>query len=290
MASGALIPPSPLESYMQNPSRHSPPRVQLIGLPHDANSSFLRGAAGGPAAIRRALFSDSANPFTETGYDLFAGGCLSDAGDVGFDGKDDFGVIAAAAASAANGALPIFLGGDHFVTWPVIRGMAAAHTGLTILHFDAHPDTYDELNGSRTSHACPFARIMEERLAARLVSVGIRAMTTHQRDQAARFGIEVHEMKDFSGTLKLVPAGPLYISFDLDALDPAFAPGVSHPEGGGLTTRQALSIIHGLGCPIVGADVVEMNPVRDPLQITAYAAAKVVKEIAGMMIKNDPDS
>lgn len=277
-----------MQPYSQKIAGNRSARVRLIGLPHDENSSFLRGAAGGPAAIRRALFSDSANLFTETGYDLSSADLLVDAGDVVFDGADDFGAIVTAASAAADGGLPIFLGGDHFVTWPAVRGIAASHPGLTILHFDAHPDTYDEFAGSRTSHACPFARIMEEGLAARLVSVGIRTMTTHQAAQAARFGIEVYLMKDFAEPLDLGLSGPLYISCDLDALDPAFAPGVSHPEGGGLTTRQILSAIHAIQCPIVGADVVEMNPTRDPLQITAYAAAKVVKEIAGMMLANSP--
>ncbi len=278
-----------MQSYTRKIADNPRAHVRLIGIGHDANSSFMQGAAGGPAAIRRALFSDSANPFTETGYDLSSPELFMDAGDVVFDGADDFGTIVTAAAAAAHGARPIFLGGDHFVTWPVIRAMAAIHPGLTILHFDAHPDTYDELAGSRTSHACPFARIMEEGLAVRLVSVGIRTMTAHQAQQAARFGIETHKMKDFSETIRFDLGGPLYISFDLDALDPAFAPGVSHPEGGGLTTRQALSVIHAIGCPIVGADVVEMNPIRDPLKITAYTAAKIVKEIAGMMIASGPD-
>jgi arginase len=278
-----------MQTYVQKITDNPSARVRLIGLGHDENSSFLRGAAGGPDAVRRALFSDSANPFTETGYDLSSPELLLDLGDVAFDGTDDFGAIVAAAAVAGRGARPIFLGGDHFVTWPIIRAVSAAHPVLTILHFDAHPDTYDELGGSRTSHACPFARIMEEGLAVRLVSVGIRTMTAHQAEQAARFSIETHYMKDFTGNERLDLSGPLYISFDLDALDPAFAPGVSHPEGGGLTTRQALKIIHGIECPIVGADVVEMNPARDPLSITAYAAAKIVKEIAGMMIATGGD-
>jgi arginase len=278
-----------MQPYVQEIAANPSARIRLVGLPHDENSSYLRGSAGGPAAIRRALFSDSANLFTETGHDLSSADLLMDAGDVVFGGADGFGrIVSAAAAAAADGGRPIFLGGDHFVTWPAVRGVAAAHPGLTILHFDAHPDTYDEFGGSRTSHACPFARIMEERLAARLVSVGIRTMTAHQAEQTARFGIEVHPMKAFSESIKLDLSGPLYISFDLDALDPAFAPGVSHPEGGGLTTRQALSVIHAIGCPIVGADVVEMNPARDPQEITAYAAAKVVKEIAGMMISGSP--
>ncbi len=174
------------------------------------------------------------------------------------------------------------------MTWPIVRGIADSVGGLTILHCDAHGDLYEEYRGSRTSHACPFARIMEEGLVRRLVQVGIRSMTGHLREQAKRYGVEVHEMKDLAAGPVLDLAGPLYVSFDLDVLDPGCAPGVSHPEGGGLTTREALTIIHGITAPIVGADVVEMNPTRDPLGITAHAASKIVKEIAGMMLTTSP--
>ncbi len=138
-----------MQPYAQKIADNRSARVRLVGLPHDKNSSFLRGSADGPAAIRRALFSDSANLFTENGHDLSSRDLIMDAGDVVFDGADDFEAIVAAAAAAADGGLPIFLGGDHFVTWPAVRGIAAACPGLTILHFDAHPDTYDEFAGSR---------------------------------------------------------------------------------------------------------------------------------------------
>jgi agmatinase len=278
-----------MKSYAHDISAHPSARVCLLGLPHDENSSFMRGAAGGPSAIRAALFSGSSNLWTETGLDLGRPDHLMDAGDVVFDGRDDFGEIVSSAGTVLSAQkLPIFLGGDHFVTWPVVRGIAESIGDLTILHLDAHGDLYEEFDGSRTSHACPFARIMEEGLARRLVQVGIRSMTGHLREQAEKYGVEVHEMKDFAAGLSLGLAGPLYISFDLDVLDPGCAPGVSHPEGGGLTTREAISIIHGITVPIVGADVVEMNPVRDPGEITAYTAAKIVKEIAGMMLSTSP--
>ena len=135
------------------------------------------------------------------------------------------------------------LGGDHAVTYPVVRAVAAIHGPVDILHFDAHPDLYDEFEGRRLSHACPFARIMEEGLARRLVQVGIRTLNAHQRAQAERFGVEIHPMNTFDAH-SFVPdlAAPAYLSFDLDALDPAFAPGVSHHEPGGLTVRETLDI------------------------------------------------
>ncbi len=180
-----------------------------------------------------------------------------------------------------KGLRPIVLGGDHSVTYPVVKALGRRYKKLNILDFDAHPDLYDEFEGDRYSHACPFARIMEERLVSRLVQVGIRTMNGHQRRQAERFGVEVIEMREFRENLALVFESPVYISFDMDALDPAFAPGVSHHEPGGLSTRQAIQMIQTITAKIVGADIVELNPGRDPLGMTAMAAAKILKEIAG---------
>jgi arginase family enzyme len=155
---------------------------------------------------------------------------------------------------------------------------------LTILHIDAHPDLYDVLDGNRFSHACPFARIMESGLAARLVQVGIRTLNTHQREQAQRFGVEMIDMVGWGEGVRPVVDGPVYVSLDLDGLDPAFAPGVSHHEPGGLTTREVVHLLHSLPGPIIGADVVEFNPLRDPIGTTAALAAKLVKELIGRMI------
>ena len=129
-----------------------------------------------------------------------------------------------------KGQRPVCLGGDHSVTYPILRAFATHFPDLTIVHFDAHPDLYDEFQGSRVSHACPFARIMEERLAKKLIQIGIRTMVPHQREQAGRFGVEVFEMHQLPALQHLKLAGPVYISFDLDVLDPAFAPGVSHRD------------------------------------------------------------
>jgi arginase family enzyme len=156
---------------------------------------------------------------------------------------------------------------------------------LTILHIDAHADLYDSFEGDRYSHACPFARIMEEGLAARLVQVGIRTMTRHQREQADRFQVEVIDMRRWeTGVRPLIgPSETVYLSLDMDGIDPAFAPGVSHPEPGGLTVREVVSLIQQLDAPLVAADVVECNPEVDPSGITSYVAAKLVKEIAAAM-------
>jgi arginase family enzyme len=166
-----------------------------------------------------------------------------------------------------------------------VRAVAARHTGLTILHIDAHPDLYDEFDGNRRSHACPFARIMEEGLAKRLVQVGVRAMNPHQRAQADRFGVEVIPMREVRPDLALDLSGPVYVSLDLDALDPAYAPGVSHHEPGGLSVRDVLHLLAGVEAPISGADIVEYNPIRDHADMTAMVAVKFYKELVGSMLR-----
>lgn len=258
--------------------------VRLIGLPTDVNSSYLRGAAKGPAAIRAALFSDMGNLATESGLELVSDIPVEDLGDLPLEeGLGDDALIERTVRNACeDGAVPILLGGDHAVTYPILRGIAAAHGPVNILHFDAHPDLYDELGGNRRSHASPFARIMEEGLATRLVQVGIRTLNAHQREQAARFGVEMVAMRDFVPAAAPIPPAPLYVSIDLDGLDPAYAPGVSHHEPGGLSVRQLLDVLARVEGPIVGGDVVELNPNRDVNGMTATVAAKLVRELCGL--------
>lgn len=260
------------------------PGIRLIGLPTDVNSSFLRGPAKAPAHIRAALFSDAGNLAIERGPELLADIPIEDAGDLPLDETlaDDARIEAAVRDACAEGAVPVLLGGDHAVTYPVLRGIAAVHGPVNILHFDAHPDLYDELGGNGRSHASPFARIMEEGLAVRLVQVGIRTLNAHQREQARRFGVEMVPMRNFTPEAVPIPPAPLYVSIDLDGLDPAFAPGVSHHEPGGLSVRQLLDVLARVESPIVGADVVELNPARDVNGVTAMVAAKLVKELCGL--------
>ncbi len=264
-----------------------PGQVALLGVPWDTHSSFLRGAALAPPQIRAALYSGAMNLCAESGHDLGDDASWRDGGDLVIPTGDDavLSTITGAVASVlGQGARVLALGGDHAVSFPLLRAYGEAHPGLTVLHLDAHPDLYDELDGDRLSHACPFARALEEGRIARLVQVGIRTLNPHQREQARRFGVEVVEMRDWRPGMDLRLAGPLYLSLDLDALDPAFAPGVSHHEPGGFTTRELLSIIQSLPVPLVGADLVELNPVRDPAGITAALAAKLVKEILAQML------
>jgi agmatinase len=184
----------------------------------------------------------------------------------------------------AEGWRPLALGGDHSVTYPILRAMSRSHPSLTILHLDAHPDLYQEFEGDRFSHACPFARIMEEGLAQRLVQVGVRTLNPHQRSQAQKYGVEQIEMRSWEKGDRPAVDGRVYLSVDLDVLDPAFAPGVSHREPGGLSVREVLSLVQLAGGTLVGADVVEYNPREDLAGVTATAAAKIVKEIAGRML------
>jgi agmatinase len=261
-------------------------KLAIIGFPYDEQSSFMRGAAQAPPLIRAAFWSESSNLWSETGVDLGAKDIFFDAGDVKPEpGVEMLGEIQRSIARLLDDNLrPISLGGDHAITYPIIRAFKEKYPRLTILHFDAHPDLYDEFQGNRYSHACPFARIMEEQLATRLIQVGIRAITGHQWEQVARFGVEVIEMKDWRNDLNFDFDSPVYISFDLDGLDPAFAPGVSHREPGGLSTRQAIDLLLRIDAQIVGADIVEFNPRMDESGVTEMVCAKLLKEIAAKML------
>jgi arginase len=257
---------------------------QLVGVPYDASSSFLRGSAAAPPLIRAALRSPAGNSFTENGADLTQ---LADAGDLRISETPAAAraeIQAGIEAIAGNGFRPIALGGDHSITYPIMRAIARHHRSVTILHIDAHGDLYDEFEGDRFSHACPFARIMEEDLCGRLVQVGIRTLTPHQRQQIKKFGVDTIEMQRFAGGARPTIAGAVYVSIDLDGIDPAFAPGVSHREPGGLSVRDVLTLIQSLEGPIVGADVVEFNPSQDLGGVTASVAAKITRELAGVML------
>jgi arginase len=263
------------------------PLFHLIGLPTDSNSSFERGAAAGSAAIREALWSDRGNLSCENGMEAGLDFTLEDLSDLALteDTPDDDAMIqGAVTASLKNGATPILLGGDHAVTVPILTAIHAYHGPVTILHFDAHPDLYDDFAGNPRSHASPFARIMEAGHASRLVQVGIRTLTRHCREQTERFGVEIIAMPGFTPAAVPELKGPVYISLDLDGIDPSEAPGVAHPEPGGLTVREVLAVIRNIRTPIIGADIVELNPARDRGGITAILAAKLIREIAAQAV------
>jgi len=246
-------------------------RPTLIGLPYDASSSFLRGPSIAPARIREELHSSQSNGCSESGLRVIGDDGVADVGDLLLPATGDArGMIESGIrALIDSGGRPISLGGDHSVTYPVLRALGPRVPGLTILQIDAHPDLYGEFEGDRFSHACPFARIMEEKLATHLVQVGMRVI----------------DMRAWSAGARPELRGPLYVSLDMDGIDPAFAPGVSHREPGGLTVREVVTMIQSLPGPLVGADVVELNPTQDTSGASATVAAKLVRELASRMFE-----
>lgn len=283
--------------------------LSLVGVPWDASSSYMRGAAAAPPRIREALWSESTNSATELGVAIERD-TFDDRGDLRLPDAGAGARLAieqAVAAMLRDGRIPMVLGGDHSISYPALRAFSQ-RPPVTILHIDAHGDLYDEFpacvpaaepspgsaarvhevpgTADRYSHACPFARIMEEGLTGRLVQVGIRTATALLRAQAARFGVEVHGPHRLADVPVEALQGPLYVSLDLDGLDPAYAPGVAHPEPGGLSTRDVVQLLHRITAPIAGADLVEYNPALDTRDLTARVAAKLLKEIAAVAIRN----
>jgi agmatinase len=262
--------------------------VALLGVPLDENSSMLRGPAQAPGRIREVLFSGSSSDCSEDGSPVL-GGSLHDAGDVapGTGERAMEEIERRVSGLLDEGARVLAIGGDHSITWPVVRAQAKRFPGLALLQFDAHPDLYDDFDGNPLSHASPLARIMEAGLVTRLVQVGIRSSNAHLREQVERFKVEQVTMRNFSPDLELdFGEAPVYVTLDLDVLDPAFAPGVSHHEPGGLSVRDVLHVLERTRGRIVGADIVELNPLRDPVGVTAAVAAKLVKELAARIARD----
>ncbi len=263
-------------------------RVGLMGVGWDDHSSHARGPAKAPAAIRDALQDDAGNRYASDLSDVLSFDALFDHGDVPLSGgaEDAFAISQAARAVIVAGDHLLALGGDHAVTFPLIEAIADRWPGVRIVHIDAHPDLYHDFEGDPLSHASPFARIMERGLASQLIQIGIRADTPHLRGQALRFGVQSFEPDAIDAALQAVRNlgdGPVYLSFDLDGLDPAFAPGVNHHEPGGLTVREALQVIAAIPGQLIGADIVELVPERDLNGMTAKVCAKLVKEIIARM-------
>ena len=259
-----------------------PGDIALIGMPFDDHSSFLKGPAKAPPLIIEAIESDSANYFTEDLMDLADHSDVCWLGSAPLNNYFDIEVIIAEILK--QGAIPLSIGGDHSITYPILQAMSDSYPSLSILHFDAHGDLYDSLGGNRHSHASPFARIMEEGLAQALTQVGIRTLNDHQQTQVSKFGVKVIDMRNWSPDIDLNLSGTVYLSFDMDVLDPAFAPGVSHHEPGGFTTREVLRMIQKIDLNIVGLDLVEYNPDRDLNGVTAMTAAKIIKELLAKLL------
>lgn len=264
--------------------------IGLLGIPFDANSSHRRGPRKAPRVIRAAMGTGAGNAWSERGIEVWPSARVVDHGDlavspVAASRRPIEQIERGVAATLAVTPRLVALGGDHAVTYPVLRAIAAVHGAVSVLHFDAHPDLYPELDGNRYSHACPFARSLEDGLIDRLVQVGIRSHTPAQAEMARRFGVESWRAWDVPRMKPLRFGSPLYVSIDLDALDPAFAPGVSHREPGGLTVRQVLDVMANVRAPrLVGGDVVELNPDCDLDGVTAAVAAKLARELLATML------
>jgi len=260
-------------------------KITLQGILYDEKSSFLKGPALAPPKIRSLYKSLSSNYFAENGLEIVPE-IFDDKGD--FEISTYFEIEYLTFENLMNSKCLLTLGGDHSITYPLMRAFSKVHGSVDVIHFDAHADLYDIFEGDKFSHACPFARIMEENLINRLIQIGIRTLSKHQFEQSEKYGVETIEMGQIYKSSSLELKNPVYVSLDLDALDPAYAPGVSHHEPGGLSTRELLNIIQAINVPILGADIVEYNPTRDINDITGMVCAKLIKELASKMIENNP--
>ncbi len=279
--------------------------VAVLGLPFDSGTSFRPGARFGPEAVRAG--SKLLRPY-HLGLDVepWTTLQLADAGDVAinpFDIVEAVGQIEAAANALYSKANQIVsVGGDHTVALPLLRAAHARHGPVAVVHFDAHLDTWDTYFGARYTHGTPFRRASEEGLLAldHCAHVGIRnsvyALADFDDDRrlgfatvstldVARRGVDeaIDRVRDRVGDL------PVYVSIDIDVLDPAHAPGTGTPEPGGLTTRELQMILDGMAdIDLIGADVVEVSPAYDHAQLTALAAANVIYELLGMFAVRRP--
>jgi agmatinase len=274
--------------------------VALLGIPYDGGVSYRAGARFGPRAVReQSSLIRPWNPVLKV--HPFQRLRVADCGDVDvvpISIERTYEQIERAVdAVVGASAIPLVVGGDHSVTLPVLRSLARRHGRLGLVHFDAHPDTWDEYFGSRFFHGTPFRRAVEEGLLEphRMIQVGIRGPLYGPEDFAFhdQHGIEVIRIEaikeeglaQVGGRLGRLRGGPVYCSFDIDAVDPAFAPATGTPEVGGLTSYEAVTLVRALaGLDLVGADVVEVSPPYDgPGQVTALLAANLMFELLSVM-------
>ncbi|HEV7264632.1 MAG TPA: agmatinase [Falsiroseomonas sp.] len=277
--------------FLGLPLRTEAPGIAIAGIPLDLGTTNRAGAREGPAAIRRAsrMLVDGAHPTTKVDPATLP---LADIGDFSLALGDLARSLEMVEQQAAGFAHLVALGGEHGITLPLLRALAK-RTGspLGLLHFDAHMDTWPESYGQRFSHGQPFFHALEEGLVdpRRMIQIGIRSPTdpkdmdwTRARGVTVISAIEAHEAGPAAVAARVaevVGQGPAYLSFDVDALDPAFAPGTGTPEVGGLATWQVQAMLRRLGgLDFRGMDVVEVAPAFDVAEITALAAATVAWE------------
>jgi agmatinase len=289
-------------TFMLLPHRRDPGGldVALLGIPYDGGTSYRPGARHGPRHVReQSSLIRPWNPVLQVSP--FAKLRVADYGDVDVVPVSIEGTFAAIEREVDSlvgaGVVPLSAGGDHSVTLPILRSLARRHGPLGLVHFDAHPDTWDEYFGSRYFHGTTFRRAVEEGLVdgRRVIQIGIRGPLYGADDfdfhrEHGLEAIRVEAVKE-RGTpwvierLGRLRGGPVYCSFDIDAVDPAYAPATGTPEVGGLTSFEALCLVRGLrGLDLVGADVVEVSPPFDgPGQITSLLAANLLFELLSLL-------
>jgi agmatinase len=275
-------------------------RTVVWGVPFDGGVSYRPGARFGPSHVRES--SRLLRPYNPA-LDLepFARHAVADAGDVSanpFDIADAIATIEqAAGVLAGTGRRLLTIGGDHTIALPLLRVAYAQHGPIAVLHFDSHLDTWDSYFGAPYTHGTPFRRAAEEGLVdfAHSMHVGLRGPLYGALDlrESERLGFAAVHAREFvrrplDDIIEQVRGRlgdrPVYVSIDIDVLDPAFAPGTGTPEAGGLASRELLEVIRGLaGLALVGADVVEVAPAYDHAQITGIAAAHVLYELLGVL-------
>ncbi|MCB2251503.1 agmatinase [Pseudomonas chlororaphis] len=295
----ALVPRfAGIPSFMRLPVFDDPSQVQiaLVGIPWDGGTTNRAGARHGPREVRNlsSLMRKVHHVSHIAPYDLVRIGDLGDAPVNPVDLLDSLARIEGYFHELhAAGAVPLAVGGDHLVTLPIFRALARQRP-IGMVHFDAHSDTNDRYFGNNPyTHGTPFRRAVEEGLLdpRRTVQIGIRGSIYSADDEAfaTETGIRVIHMEEFAelgvaATLaevrRVVGDGPTYVSFDVDVLDPAFAPGTGTPEIGGMTTLEAQQLIRGLrGLNLIGADVVEVSPPFDAGGATALVGATMMFEL-----------
>lgn len=262
------------------------PNLYLLGIPWDASSSYRRGSKDAPEAIRKATSEELYNSFNENLVNLARRWRYKDLGNVEAESFEELiGRVADSVRRYYNGGLFLFLGGDHSITYATFKAIREVSNGsFGLVYFDAHPDLYPEYGGDIYSHACTVRRLVEEGLVKgeNVVQIGIRAPTEEQIEFAEEHGIKIISASEvYHHPSVEIPFERAYLSFDLDVLDPAFAPGVGNPEPGGLSVRELVEVIKSLKVNVVAFDVVELSPGHDYKGISAFAAAKIIREVLG---------
>ncbi|MCV7359799.1 agmatinase [Mycolicibacterium fluoranthenivorans] len=277
--------------------------VSIVGIPFDSGVSYRPGARFGPGHVRAS--SKLLRPYNPAvGIEPFAVQQVADCGDIAvnpFDIAEAIETIDTAVTDLRkDGSKVLTIGGDHTIALPILRSLARDHGPIGVLHFDAHLDTWDTYFGAPFTHGTPFRRASEEGLIdmERSQHIGIRGplYSKHDLEDDAVLGFQVIRSDDyeFDGVASIVErmrkrlsGGPVYVSVDIDVLDPAHAPGTGTPEAGGMTSRELLNTLRGLvGLEVVGADIVEVAPAYDHAEITGIAAAHVGYELLSVLAAN----